>query len=423
MYKKLLSVALLATLLFNSSTATAINSTNTRRIVPNYWELEDATTIRPDGTRDVHIEGDLTVDGAIIFGGAVSGDIDFGGNDILNVGYIRFDELAACDSTSGVAGHIQICADSDGNLYITDQAGLSEEIVTDWQGAIDGGETVTISNGDNQEITITNNDTTNDPDSFVINHNTDLSTSYALRLEGNTVFNQPLIRVNKNGLGTSGVDFRYTGGGYTATILQFFTAANNMITNQVQNNGIRTRVVGDLQNTSDSSFIWDGSSQDADRIFAKFNAPNSISTQTVDYFQINGNNGSEILLAVNEAGDLIGRLNSTLSRVRTINTTDATPTTIDTIATATDTSYTIESIFNARDTDTSADTALYKAYTRVENDGGTVTTTTNIILADDADIPTATVGSTVSGTNALLQVTGVAATNLDWTIDSHIIEN
>jgi len=96
----------------------------------------------------------------------------------------------------------------------------------------------------------------------------------------------------------------------------------------------------------------------------------------------------------------------------TVQTTDATPTALSTIAIATDTAATINASIIGQSADNS-DVTGGTVSAVVKNDGGTLTivgTSLPIVNADS----TGTFDIVVSGTNALIQVTGIAATTINW---------
>ena len=140
-------------------------------------------------------------------------------------------------------------------------------------------------------------------------------------------------------------------------------------------------------------------------------------TDPIAIFRSNGTS----FVSVEDVGDfLLGDRASTTNlgtRYRVpaaVATTDATLTTVETIATATDTSYTLTS----RITAVSSAGVMVGSFTidwAVENDGGVVTLTTgpnyqqNYTAGGIGGITLA-----ISGTNMLVRVTGVAATNIRW---------
>lgn len=102
----------------------------------------------------------------------------------------------------------------------------------------------------------------------------------------------------------------------------------------------------------------------------------------------------------------------------TVNTTDATVTTLATIATVTDTVMLLEAKVTGRRTGgtagTAGDSATYIRTARIKNIGGTVTISnlqSDYTSEDQAGFNATIV---VSGTNALVQVTGTANNNMTW---------
>ena len=100
-----------------------------------------------------------------------------------------------------------------------------------------------------------------------------------------------------------------------------------------------------------------------------------------------------------------------------VQTTDATVTTIITIATASDHSYlvTVDAIGA---TTSGATTGAYVRRAAYENDSGTLggvgVGVTNVDTLEDAGAAAWDVTITTSGTNILIQVTGAAATTINW---------
>lgn len=102
----------------------------------------------------------------------------------------------------------------------------------------------------------------------------------------------------------------------------------------------------------------------------------------------------------------------------TDQTTDATPTTFATIATTTDSVILVESVVvGIKDDQKRAyGSTILSVY---RNDSGTLSSVGET-LTEHSDFTTATSGSTTSGTNILIQVTGEAATNIDWTVKTKV---
>lgn len=99
-----------------------------------------------------------------------------------------------------------------------------------------------------------------------------------------------------------------------------------------------------------------------------------------------------------------------------VQTTDATATTIITYPTVTDKAATITVEYCARKT-SNGDTVGGEIAFVVKNVGGTVTvvgTALALSQAADAALTTCTITCVASGTSALIKVTGVAATTIDW---------
>lgn len=98
----------------------------------------------------------------------------------------------------------------------------------------------------------------------------------------------------------------------------------------------------------------------------------------------------------------------------TVSTTNATPTTLGTISIASNTCVTIDGIVSARNTSGTINNTCGGRFTcSAINTSGTVT------LAATADVTvqstsTATFNVVVSGTNLIIQVTGIAATDYSW---------
>lgn len=94
-------------------------------------------------------------------------------------------------------------------------------------------------------------------------------------------------------------------------------------------------------------------------------------------------------------------------------TNDATTTTIHTFATTTGRAYYMTAVLAAGAT---TDAAVFKQSVMIKNIAGTVTISTafDSYAVADASLSTASIAWSVSGTDALLRVTGVAATNITW---------
>ena len=97
----------------------------------------------------------------------------------------------------------------------------------------------------------------------------------------------------------------------------------------------------------------------------------------------------------------------------TVQTTDATPTTISTIAIASDSAVNISAYITGASADFS-DVTGGSVQATVRNDSGTLTIVGTSLPIVNAST-TGTFDIVVSGTNALIQVTGLAATTYNWT--------
>lgn len=97
----------------------------------------------------------------------------------------------------------------------------------------------------------------------------------------------------------------------------------------------------------------------------------------------------------------------------TVQTTDATPTTISTIAIASDSAVNISAYITGASADFS-DVTGGSVQATVRNDSGTLTIVGTSLPIVNAST-TGTFDIVVSGTNALVQVTGLAATTYNWT--------
>jgi len=114
--------------------------------------------------------------------------------------------------------------------------------------------------------------------------------------------------------------------------------------------------------------------------------------------------------------DAAGGTDGTGSRLdnASVSTTDATPTTIFTLATATNLKYTIRATFSACQDDGSSDAGMGWFF-MCKNVAGTVTETADEVEKEvDNSGGDVIVSGTVSGTNYLIQVTGIAAENWNW---------
>ncbi len=100
--------------------------------------------------------------------------------------------------------------------------------------------------------------------------------------------------------------------------------------------------------------------------------------------------------------------------IDTTTTGDATPTTLSTIATTTDSAYVITS--NVVAVSTAGDSLNIKQSCKVNNIGGVLSALTifDTSIVSDAALATASVSFIASGTNILVQITGVALTDINW---------
>lgn len=141
------------------------------------------------------------------------------------------------------------------------------------------------------------------------------------------------------------------------------------------------------------------------------NASDNINIQGDDTINIVGTPGSNLLtVSVNN------------STVDTDQTTDDTPTTLSTIDCSTIGSYTLEArvaVFNV----TTPDTAGFSLYAAVNSDGATATiiSDTDAIAhkgqtfdGDTLGVDTINATFITSGTDVILQVTGLAVTTINW---------
>ena len=102
-----------------------------------------------------------------------------------------------------------------------------------------------------------------------------------------------------------------------------------------------------------------------------------------------------------------------------VQTTNATPTTLSTIVLADDTTYVIEARIVARDTGGTKRASYVRTVMAHRQSAGSATLGGAGIEADFTDETTAAWDATfvVSGNNVLVQVTGEAATTIDWAAD------
>lgn len=103
-----------------------------------------------------------------------------------------------------------------------------------------------------------------------------------------------------------------------------------------------------------------------------------------------------------------------------VSTTNATPTTIATIAVPTDSVMLITANITARRTGgvsgTAGDSATFVRTVKVKNVGGTVTAPVAQADYTSEDVKAYDANLSVTGTDLLIKVTGVATTNIDWTV-------
>lgn len=109
-----------------------------------------------------------------------------------------------------------------------------------------------------------------------------------------------------------------------------------------------------------------------------------------------------------------------------VATTNATATTIETIATTTDTSLLVDALVCGRRTGGAAgsagDAAGYAISALAKNVAGTVTIVAQSITFTGESQAAWTVAFAVSGTSLLLQVTGAANNNVNWTASGRALE-
>ena len=127
----------------------------------------------------------------------------------------------------------------------------------------------------------------------------------------------------------------------------------------------------------------------------------------------NGGNASFEFLT-NGSFSINGQGTDYVSRADNASTTDATVTTISTISTNNDSAIGVTASISAI-RDTGAQAAYYVLHALFKNDGGVLSivgaVTSSAVIEDDAAWDATIV---VSGTDILVQVTGVAATNISW---------
>lgn len=120
------------------------------------------------------------------------------------------------------------------------------------------------------------------------------------------------------------------------------------------------------------------------------------------------------------------KLNTSSSGGAYVNTTDATQTTAATFQTRTDKGYVVIATITAINTTTFAAMASYYLRAAFLNDGGTLAQqgSTQAIAAalETAALSGADATLDASGTEIRARVTGVAATNLTWSVDAEIQE-
>ena len=145
--------------------------------------------------------------------------------------------------------------------------------------------------------------------------------------------------------------------------------------------------------TSDGEFLIGNASKSTGKV-GSLTSPNG--SVTINY------NDPDIELEVNDS-----------SGEQTVQTTDATPTTLATISVPTDNSMTIEGHYIAREASTS-NTIGGNFLAIVEDASGTVSVVGTNIINENSDFSTANVDIVASGGNALVQVTGEAATTINW---------
>ena len=108
----------------------------------------------------------------------------------------------------------------------------------------------------------------------------------------------------------------------------------------------------------------------------------------------------------------------TLTDESTVSTTDATPTTLATIAVPTDDRILITAVVKATRTGgtggTAGDAAGYIIHAMLQNLSGTAEVIGQAAALTAEDVAGYDCSITVSGANALVTVTGVVDTNIDW---------
>ncbi len=142
-----------------------------------------------------------------------------------------------------------------------------------------------------------------------------------------------------------------------------------------------------------------------------------------------GGNNQVITIAVAASGRVTSLSSSVLQSIRLgavgasnanfniekarVQTTNATATTIIAFATATGSSYLVKWMTAARRTDISGSAAGFERIFRVKNIGGVITVGSVQSSYTDRDVGV-NVSVTTSGTNVLLQVSGIGSQSWDW---------
>jgi len=145
-------------------------------------------------------------------------------------------------------------------------------------------------------------------------------------------------------------------------------------------------------------------------------------SQTITNKTITGSTGTFTSAGIdNLTGILTLNSNTTLRTNGSITTTDATPSTLYTIPTTTDTILflTVKTIGVKAD----GDSGIYTLSSRAKNLSGVVTLGTPFNQWDDIEsgLTNTSIGVSVSGTDILVRVTGLAATTIKWRGTAEVI--
>ncbi len=169
-----------------------------------------------------------------------------------------------------------------------------------------------------------------------------------------------------------------------------------------------------LTRTSAGQWMQWSDGTDVVRFFNRAGSPEGSIAADIGSVAIDSTNGDMYVKSTDTANT--GWRAMPFLAIDQVSTTDATLTTIKTITLATDTVTTYKGIYANRRTDTSAEGAGGEVLVTARNDGGVCAIVGVTIINSNEDYAAGNpdVSAAISGVDLLIQVTGVAATPIDW---------